>query len=138
LPPDEAIDVSEDALELMVEPLELAPVVLPDVLPVLAEPVFVLPEDAAPAVAPPAGVPVVPIGVPCELCWPAPTGALLTAGLGGLPWAIAVPIRATVATPASRPLSWFDAVIVRTPCVDLFGLNRLLAGCVNTKGGQKS
>jgi hypothetical protein len=53
----------------------LAPIVLlPVLLPVLPA-----------AVLPPAGVPVVPMGVVLVLCWPAPTAGSFTAGLGGLP-----------------------------------------------------
>lgn len=107
-----AIDVSADELlepidvpELLVEPM----FVLLFVEPILVEPMLVLVDPVA--AEPPVGVPVSPIGVPCELRWPAPTGALLTAGLGGLPWAIAVPMRATAAKPTSRPLSCVDEVI---------------------------
>ena len=64
------------------------------------------PEQSKPAVVvpPPVGVPVGPIGVCWLLCWPAPTGALRTAGLGGLPWAIAVPISFAISQPLAYAL----------------------------------
>jgi hypothetical protein len=100
------IDVSA---EVLLEPMDV---------PLLVEPAVIgaLPVDGAAAAGaaalPPVGVPVVPIGVCCELCWPAPTGALLTAGLGGLPWATAVPANAMAATPASRIWMDLDAIMV--------------------------
>ncbi|MCY7318573.1 MAG: hypothetical protein LH617_07565, partial [Ramlibacter sp.] len=71
------------------EPALVEPIAVPDVLPedmlpavlpefigaVLVEPLMVLPLDMPEPVAvvpEPPGVPVVPIGVPCVLCWPAP------------------------------------------------------------------
>ena len=66
-----------------------------------------------PVAAPPPPTPVVPIGVPCELCWPAPVAAFGLAVVGGVPCAIAVPTTATVARPASHVLSVFDAVMWR-------------------------
>jgi hypothetical protein len=104
LPPPEA--------DIVLLSVELAPMEVPAPEDVPVEPMFVPPLLLlVPAVAPPLGVPVVPIGVCCELCWPAPVGAFLTAGLGGLPWAIAVPIKAREAAPASRPRVIFDAVM---------------------------
>lgn len=104
-----------------VEPLVLGMDAEPDVLPVEPEAPMLLLDPVVPdeplvaAAEPPAGVPVVPIGVSWVLRWPAPIGALAELGLGGVDWAKAVPTKATVARPASRPLSWFDAVIAVTP-----------------------
>jgi hypothetical protein len=76
-------DVPEDIVEpLLVEPV--VPVVPEDMLP-LVEPVEAEPE-VLPVAAPPPGVPVVPIGVPCVLRWPAPTAGF-EAGAGGALWA---------------------------------------------------
>ena len=104
------------------EPIEVPDAVLPElavpmlelllVEPVPVEPVVV--EDVVPEAVEPPGVPVVPIGVCCELCWPAPVAASFLAGLGGLPWAIAVPMTATAATPASRPLRFLDALMTNS------------------------
>jgi hypothetical protein len=95
----------------LVEPPAPMLVLLPEpVEPEAVEPVEPLALDPVePPVAP--GVPVVPIGVPCELCWPAPVGALVDPEVGGVPCAMAVPITATAAAPASRPLMDVDAVM---------------------------
>jgi hypothetical protein len=93
--------VPEAVLELPVEPVVLElPVaaVLPPVLPVVAP-------------APVVGVPVLPIGVVCVLCWPAPVAGSFTAGLGGVACAKALPAMATAARPASSPFNWVDAVM---------------------------
>lgn len=79
---DAAIVVSLIAL---LDPIE-EPLVPPVVEPMLVlgiEPMLLLDEPAVAPVFP--GVPVSPIGVFWVLCWPAPMGALLMAGLGGLP-----------------------------------------------------
>jgi hypothetical protein len=99
-----------DAEPLAVLPEPLVP---ESVLPALLAPVVELepavpePEPLAPMVAlePPAlfGVPVAPIGVDWELCWPAPTAGSLAAGSGGVLWAIAAPAMVNAAA-ASRPL----------------------------------
>ena len=70
----------------------------------------------APLVAMPAppGVPVSPMGVFCELCWPAPVAGLATAGLGGVDCAKAVPMAATVTRPAMRPL--METVMLTPEC----------------------
>jgi hypothetical protein len=39
----------------------------------------------APDVLPVFGVPVLPMGVVCELCWPAPTAGSFELGFGGVP-----------------------------------------------------
>jgi hypothetical protein len=67
------------------------------------------------AIGVPPGVPVVPMGVDCELWVPAPVAGFFAAGLGGVLWAMAVPIIATAAMPASRRLAWLDAVMEGTP-----------------------
>ena len=118
VPEFDAIMVSADVV--------VEPIVLPELDPVVPLAIGALEARGVPmvdddpvvdgdrdgcAVPLPVGVPVSPIGVPWVLCWPAPTGALLTAGFGGFPWAKAVPISATVATPASRALNCFDAVM---------------------------
>ncbi len=88
----------------------------------LPEPMVALEPDDEPALEPaavpvvalpvlPPWVPVVPMGVLCELCWPAPVAALGLAVVGGVPCAMAVPTTATVARPASNVFSGFDAVI---------------------------
>ena len=107
--------MSEDELDVLPEPMllpEELPVpepmvlVLPLLLPVLAE----LP--ALPDMPPlPEGVPVLPIGVVWELCWPAPCAGLGLAGWGGLLCATAVPTTATVAKPASNAFTEFVAII---------------------------
>ena len=78
-----------------------------------AAPLVELPEEPlvvpAAELAPP-GVPVLPMGVCWLLCWPAPVAGSLAAGLGGELWAMAAPLIATAATPASTPLN-MDAVI---------------------------
>lgn len=122
----EFIDEPEPVLP---EPMPLMPLMLP--LP-LVEPEAVEPEpiepDEEPEPVEPAvpGVPVMPIGVPCVLCCPAPVGAGL-AGFGGVLWAIAVPMKATAATPANRPLRFLDAVMEDLlVCVDgVAGLRQL-------------
>jgi hypothetical protein len=78
-PPEEPV-LAEDELPELIAPEEAA-------LEALPPPVPVEPCAAAP---PPLGVPVVPIGVFCELRWPAPTAGLLE-GVGGVPWAKARP-----------------------------------------------
>ncbi|MEO6624994.1 MAG: hypothetical protein ABIN37_09195, partial [Burkholderiaceae bacterium] len=95
--------------ELIVEPPEVVMLEFGMVLGAAAAPLFMLGIGFAMAGAPP-GVPVVPIGVPCVLCCPAPTGALLDLSIAA-PCAMAVPISANVATPASRPLIFIDTVI---------------------------
>ena len=50
---------------------------------------------AVPGVA--VGVPVVPMGVPCWLCWPAPVAGLATLAFGGDPCAKAAPANANAA-----------------------------------------
>lgn len=111
LEPVEPIVDPVDPVEPAVEPDVdgVAPIVLPEEPVVPAAPV----DPVAPPVAP--GVPVVPIGVFCELVWPAPVAGLAVPVLGCVPWATAVPITATVAKPASRLLSWLDAVMSMTP-----------------------
>ena len=47
----------------------------------------------APVAAPPPPTPVVPIGVPCELCWPAPVAAL---GLAALASPLLTPVGLTM------------------------------------------
>jgi len=69
----------------------------------------------------PPGVPVLPIGVLCELCCPAPTAGSLAAVFGGVLCAIAAPATAT-ATPARTALR--DAVMIR----GLLGLDLEIAG----------
>ena len=106
------LPVMDVSVDVLLDPIDVAPeLVLPEVPEVPAAPMLVLVEPEPAVGMPPVGVPVVPIGVCCVLCWPAPTGALMIAGFGGLPWAMAVPRRAKAATPASRPLMCFDAVI---------------------------
>lgn len=100
-------------LPLPVVPVE--PIVEPDDAP---EPMVpLLPVDPVVPVVPPAPapVPVLPMGVFCELCWPAPVAALGLAVVGGVLCATAVPTTATVAKPASRVFSGFVAVISETP-----------------------
>ena len=110
---DDAIEASLELLAPIEVPPPVDPMLLVDpVLPLLLVEPMLLPVDPEPLVGPLAGVPVSPIGVFCELCWPAPTGALLTAGFGGLPCAMAVPMTAVAATPASRPLMCLDVVMV--------------------------
>ena len=120
--PEVAVSVEPPAP--MVEPLpEPVEPVVPDVVdeppdaPIVEPEAPLAPEDEpAPMVLPPAPlVPVLPMGVPCELCWPAPVAALGLLVVGGVPWAMAVPTTATVAKPASNVFSWFDVVISETP-----------------------
>jgi hypothetical protein len=105
-----------DALALVsVEPL--APMLVPEVLPVPDDDA-VLPEVEplvlAPALAePPAGVPVAPIGVFCELRWPAPTAGSLAAGFGGVLWARAAPASVRAAAVARM---FFRAVMECFSC----------------------
>jgi hypothetical protein len=80
------------------------------------EPLDVVRLVVVPAAPPPAGVPVVPIGVACELCWPAPTAGFVTLALGGLPWASATPKTAASAV-AIAPLVNF-VLIVEAPSLD--------------------
>ena len=80
------LDVSAAVLELLgVELLVLGAVVL-----------AVDPE--------PAGVPVLPMEVDCELCWPAPTAGSFAAGFGGVLCAKADAAMPAAAIPASMPL----------------------------------
>ncbi|AEG93867.1 hypothetical protein [Ramlibacter tataouinensis] len=121
--PDEPLVLGEALLD---EPLVLGEALDEPVLPVepLAPMVLLEPELPEPMVLPlelplwADGVPVVPMGVPWLLCWPAavpvPEAPVLLV-LGGVPCAMAVPTMATAATPASRPFSWVDAVIRKTP-----------------------
>jgi hypothetical protein len=78
--------VPEEVPDDIVEPLEEVPedAVEPVLEPV--EPVMGAADEVLPVAAPPPGVPVAPIGVPCVLRWPAPVAALEDAA-GGVPWA---------------------------------------------------
>ena len=76
---------------LLVVAPEFIDVEAPEFIEAPVEPAVVaaaLPAEEPWAIAPPAppGVPVVPIGVPWVLRWPAPTAGLV-AGRGGTPWA---------------------------------------------------
>ena len=93
-PPVVLMSVPEPALVAPMEEPEVLPDdIPPDVLPefigaVLVEPLMVLPLDMPEPVAlepEPPGVPVVPMGVFCELCWPAPVAGFFTAGLAAVP-----------------------------------------------------
>lgn len=91
----------------------LLPAVLPEAVLSVVLPLMPLPEPAA--VLPPAGVPVLPMGVSWVLRWPAPMGALGEVGFGGVLCANAAPAIAKAARPANRPLKGIDAVISGTP-----------------------
>ncbi len=101
--------VLELSLGLVLLVLELG-LVLPLVLPLA--PMLPVAPEGVPLFA---GVPVLPIGVVCVLCWPAPTAGSLAAAFGGLLCAIAEPAMAMAARPASTPLIWVDAVISENP-----------------------
>jgi hypothetical protein len=90
------------------EVVPLAP--MPELEPLPDVPLDVVP-DVAPAVPPPAGVPVAPIGVSWLLCWPAPRAGSAAVGLGGVLCAMAAPEMATAARPASRPLRVDEAIM---------------------------
>ncbi|MDQ6881911.1 MAG: hypothetical protein M3150_07445 [Pseudomonadota bacterium] len=123
---DDAIEASLELLAPIEVPPPVDPMLLVDpVLPLLlVEPMLLPVVELEPLVGPLPGVPVSPIGVFCELCWPAPTGALLTAGFGGLPCAMAVPMTAMAATPVSRPLICLNVVMVDS-LVELIDPSRL-------------
>jgi hypothetical protein len=80
-----AMVLEEPLLLGALEALEPEPVV-PGEAAVDAELLPVVEPCAAAPVLPPPGVPVVPIGVFCELRWPAPTAGSV-AGFGGVPCA---------------------------------------------------
>jgi hypothetical protein len=108
LPPEDEPIVLPEPVEELVLPL-VGGVEAADEEPVLPEAPIV-----APAAPLPAGVPVAPIGVFCVLRWPAPVAASLVPVapvVGGVLWATAVPTTATAARPASRALSWLEAVM---------------------------
>ena len=120
-----ALDEDDEPPEVA-EPPE--PLVLPE--PALGEAPIVdeLPELVA--APPPAGVPVVPIGVFWVLRWPAPVAAsLFGVAVGGVLWATAVPTTATAARPASRDLrymrillfDWVDKSPAKLPAIPSVG-----------------
>lgn len=100
---------------LALEPLPMVPapeLVVPAPEPIVLEPVVPEPIVLEPAALPESedGVPVVPIGVFCVLCCPAPWAGLAALGDGGVLWAMATPIEAAAA-PAIRDLRRVEAFI---------------------------
>ncbi|MCM2252501.1 MAG: hypothetical protein NDJ19_09105 [Ramlibacter sp.] len=89
----------------------LAPIVVPLALVSVLE----LPAAVLGALVPAPGVPVLPMGVVCVLCWPAPVAGSFDVVVGGVLCAMAALAMATVARLASKPLIVVDAVISETP-----------------------